>query len=870
MKSADIRKSFLHFFEQKGHKVLPYAPIVVKNDPTLMFTNAGMNQFKDIFLGNSVASCRRVVNSQKCLRVSGKHNDLEEVGKDTYHHTMFEMLGNWSFGDYFKEEAIAWGWSFLTETLAINTDNLYVTVFGGDENDGTEKDTETYNLWKNIVPEERILFGNKKDNFWEMGDTGPCGPCSEIHVDIRSEEEKKRVSGRTLVNKDHPQVIEIWNLVFIQYQRFSDGHLELLPEKYVDTGMGFERLCMVMQSKQSNYDTDVFQPYIQEIARLSNRVYGENESQDIAMRVIADHLRAVAFAIADGQLPSNTGAGYVIRRILRRAVRYGFTFLNFEQPFIHLLLPTLVQTLGDYFTEIKKQETFIEKVIREEEQSFLRTLAQGMQRFEQYIATHSTSNEVDGDFAFELFDTYGFPIDLTQLIASEKGYSVDMKTFNKGLSAQRERSRAVASVETDDWVNVSPVQEETVFTGYDSLSTNMRILRYRKVTTNKKQCYQLLFDKTPFYAEAGGQSGDVGCIKCDGELLPVIETKKENNLHIHVTTSLPKNLSAEFTAEVDKTQRTLTESNHSATHLLHFALRSILGTHVEQKGSFVNAERLRFDFSHFSKMSREEIRATETKVNQFILANIPLDEHRNIPIAEAEKMGAMALFGEKYTDRVRVVQFGDSIEFCGGTHVRATGNIGLFKIVSETAVAAGIRRIEAVTSTTALRYVEEMEDRLETIKSMLNNPPNSLDAVRRLITENEQLKTETEKYQQEKTRLLEKSFADQFEVRKDVHLLKSIGEEDPNRLKDIAFRLRNQYTDSVLILGSVHGGKPNLILAFSDDLVKKGCNASSIIREVAPLIQGGGGGQAFLASAGGKNVNGLTAAVDKIIELIEQ
>jgi alanyl-tRNA synthetase len=869
MNSSDIRKSFLGFFQQKEHKIVSSAPIVVKNDPTLMFVNAGMNQFKDIFLGNNLAPYKRVANSQKCLRVSGKHNDLEEVGKDTYHHTMFEMLGNWSFGDYFKKEAIAWGWEFLTEVVKINKDNLYITVFGGDEQDGTEKDMETYNLWKNMIDEERILFGSKKDNFWEMGNSGPCGPCSEIHIDIRNTEDKKKIEGKDLVNTDHPQVIEIWNLVFIQYQRLANGKLEPLAAKYVDTGMGFERLCMVLQGKQSNYDTDVFQPCIQEIAKMAQTPYGNKEEQDIAMRVIADHLRAVSFTIADGQLPSNTGAGYVIRRILRRAVRYGFTFLHFDQPFLHLLLPVLVRTMGDYFPEIKKQEAFIKKVIWEEEQSFLRTLSQGIQRFEQYMATHPAQKIIDGDFAFELFDTYGFPIDLTLLMANEKGYTIDMDTFHKGLDAQKERSRTVVASETDDWVVVSPCSEQTVFTGYDHLTTTVHILRYRKVTTKEKQYYQLVFDKTPFYAEAGGQIGDSGCIKSGEETIRILQTKKEHNLHIHIVDSLPATVSAAFRAEVDTTKRALTENNHSATHLLHAALRAVLGKHVEQKGSFVNSERLRFDFSHFARMSKEEIRQTETIVNQRIQANSSINDYRDMPIAEAEKLGAMSLFGEKYGDKVRVVQLGVSIEFCGGTHVRATGMIGLFKIVSETAIAAGIRRIEAITGTAALKYVHELEDNLDTIKNMLGTTSNSVLHLQKLLAENEQLKTETENFRKEKVAQMEQYYAGKFEPNKGTYLLTIRGKDEPEILKDIVFRLRNTYENTVIIAGTTFGEKPNLILAFSDGFVRKGYNAASIIREAARYIQGGGGGQDFFATAGGKNCNGLLAAVEKISELIE-
>jgi alanyl-tRNA synthetase len=831
-----------------------------------MFTNAGMNQFKDIILGNVPIRYPRVADSQKCLRVSGKHNDLEEVGHDTYHHTMFEMLGNWSFGNYFKKEAIAWGWEFLTETVNIKKENLYITVFGGDEKDCTEKDMESYLLWKEIVDEDHILFGSKKDNFWEMGDSGPCGPCSEIHVDIRSEEDKKKIPGRELVNKDNPQVIEIWNLVFIQYQRLANGKLELLPEKYVDTGMGFERLCMVLQEKQSNYDTDIFQPCIENIAKMAHILYGNDQKQDIAMRVIADHLRAVAFAIADGQLPSNTGAGYVIRRILRRAVRYGFTFLKFEQPFMYELIPALSQTMGDYFPELKKQETLLKKVIQEEEQSFLRTLSQGIQRFEQYIATAPNNKTVDGEFAFELFDTYGFPIDLTQLMATEKGYAVDMNVFNRELAKQKERSRTVAACYADDWVVVTPSDKETVFLGYDQRSLPVHILRYRKVTAKDKQFYQLIFDKTPFYAEAGGQVGDSGCIKSAKETLEITQTKKENNLHIHIANSLPKCIAEEFTAEVDIQKRTLTENNHSATHLLHFSLQTILGKHVEQKGSFVNSERLRFDFSHFGKMTKEELRNTELIVNQLIRDNITINDYRNIPIAEAEKMGAMALFGEKYGDKVRVVRFGSSIEFCGGTHVHATGEIGLFKIVSESAIAAGIRRIEAITATAATNYVYKMEEDLDEIKAILNNSPNLINSLQKLTNENEQLKTEIESFRKEKITQLEQSYLERFENRNDINLLQIVGKDNPNILKDIAAKLRNKYPNSVLVFGTVFEDKPGIVLAFSDDLVMKGYNASSILREAAKLIQGGGGGQPFLATAGGKSCEGLKSAVENIIE----
>jgi len=752
--------------------------------------------------------------------------------------------------------------------VKIKKENLYVTVFGGDEKDGTEKDMEAYNLWAEIVDEDHILFGNKKDNFWEMGDAGPCGPCSEIHVDIRSEEEKKKIAGKELVNQDHPQVIEIWNLVFIQYQRFANGKLELLPAKYVDTGMGFERLCMVLQGKQSNYDTDIFQPCIQELAQMARILYGEDKEQDVALRVIADHLRAVAFAIADGQLPSNTGAGYVIRRILRRAVRYGFTFLDFEKPFVHLLLPAFTLQMGKYFPELEKQKTLIAKVIQEEEQSFLHTLSQGIQRFENYIANLSDNTVINGEFAFELFDTYGFPVDLTQLMASEKGYTVDMEVFHRELAKQKERSRAVATSETDDWAIVSTSDAETVFVGYDQLTAPVRILRYRKFTTKDKHFFQLIFNQTPFYAESGGQVGDSGLLKSADETIKIIQTKKENNLLIHIVEALPQKLDGEFTAEVDVQKRRLTQSNHSATHLLHFALRSVLGTHVEQKGSFVNAERLRFDFSHFSKMEKEEIRKVELLVNQLIISNILLDEHRNIPIKKAEEMGAMALFGEKYGNEVRVIRFGNSVEFCGGTHVSATGEIGLFKIVSETAIAAGVRRIEAITAESAIKYVNKLEDDWEELKSMLNNPPNVLNNIQKLVSENEQFKASLEAIQAERANSLEKSCIEKFEQRNDVYFLKITCEESPDMLKNIAFKIRNKYENTVLIFGTVFENKPNITLAFSDNMVAKGYNAATIVREAAKLMQGGGGGQPFLATAGGKDMNGLERAMEKAFQLL--
>ncbi|MFA5783183.1 MAG: alanine--tRNA ligase, partial [Bacteroidales bacterium] len=751
MNAADIRKTFTSFFASKNHTIVPSAPMVIKNDPTLMFTNAGMNQFKDIFLGNTSAKYQRVANSQKCLRVSGKHNDLEEVGHDTYHHTMFEMLGNWSFGDYFKKEAIEWAWELLTEIYKIEKDRLFVTVFGGDKDENLPKDDEAYNYWKNIISEDKILFGSKKDNFWEMGDTGPCGPCSEIHVDIRDDPERKKTDGKTLVNKGNPHVIEIWNLVFIEFNRLSDGKLVSLSAKHVDTGMGFERLCMVIQGKKSNYDTDVFQPIIYEIAKLSGKKYGDDPKADVAMRVIADHLRAISFAIADGQLPSNNKAGYVIRRILRRAVRYGYTFLNFNEPFIHELLPVLVKQMGIFFPELKSQQELIRKVIAEEELAFLRTLSTGIQRFENYIQANPGKKIVDGTFAFELFDTFGFPIDLTQLMAKEQGWKVDMSGFNKNMEEQKNRSRQASAVDTEDWVELKPITD-TEFVGYDSLSADAEILKYRKVKTKDKEFFQIVFNKTPFYAESGGQVGDRGYIESGVEKISVEDTKKENNLTIHITKKLPKDVKAKFKVVVDKKKRSLTENNHTATHLLHSALKQVLGKHVEQKGSLVDDERLRFDFSHFSKMTDEEIAKVEALVNEKIRENIILEDLRNIPISEAQKMGAVALFGEKYGDMVRVVCFDRkySMELCGGTHVHATGQIGFFKIISESAIAAGIRRVEAITSVKAENYMNSQLAVVSELRELLNNPKDIVKSVSQLIEQNNQLQKQIEEFQKEK------------------------------------------------------------------------------------------------------------------------
>jgi alanyl-tRNA synthetase len=867
MNNTQIRQAFMDFFQKKSHEIVASAPVVVKNDPTLMFTNAGMNQFKDVFLGNSLPPSKRVANSQKCLRVSGKHNDLEEVGRDTYHHTLFEMLGNWSFGDYFKKEAIAWCWEFLTETMKIDKEKLYVTVFGGDEKDGTQQDMEAYNLWKEIVQEDHILFGSKKDNFWEMGDMGPCGPCSEIHIDIRNEAEKKKLSGRELINKDHPQVIEIWNLVFIQYNRQSNGNLELLPNKYVDTGMGFERLCMVLQDKQSNYDTDVFQPIIQEIAKLANTQYGNNEQMDIAMRVIADHLRAIAFTIADGQLPSNTGAGYVIRRILRRAVRYGFTFLHFDQAFIYQLLPVLITEMGDYFPELKKQETLIRRVIQEEEQSFLRTLSQGIQRFEQYLANNPSKTLINGDFAFELFDTYGFPIDLTQLMASENNLQVDMEGFTQNLQLQKERSRAASAVETQDWVEIFKTEKSTEFLGYDQLETVCKIVKYRCVKSKDKQFYQLVLDFTPFYAESGGQAGDKGILFSANDKISVLNTLKENNLIVHIVNELPQNPTAEFVAKVDADVRRAIQCNHSATHLIHYALRQVLGTHVEQKGSSVDGERLRFDFSHFAKLSQDEIYKVERIVNEIVKMAVPVQDFRSIAMQEAENMGAMALFGEKYGSEVRVIKMGNSIELCGGTHVGNTGNIGLVKIMSESAIAAGVRRIEAITGTQTEEHIWRLKYMIEDMQQLLNSP-NIMQSLQKLVSENDKVKKELEEFAKERMEHFVDKIESKMEDFKGMKLIRSSHSTSPDMLKQAAFHLRSKLQNLMLLFTSTMDDKPFILVAFSDDLTAKGMDANKLIKQVSALIQGGGGGQPGLASAGGKDCQGLSAAMEKVMEMI--
>ena len=864
MTSNEIRKAFLDYFESKQHHIVPSAPMVIKNDPTLMFTNAGMNQFKDIFLGNQQRQWPRATDSQKCLRVSGKHNDLEEVGHDTYHHTMFEMLGNWSFGDYFKKEAIAYGWEFLTEVMKINKDWLYVTVFGGDEKEGLEMDMEAYNFWKEHISEDRILRGSKKDNFWEMGDQGPCGPCSEIHVDIRPDEEKAKVPGKDLVNKDNPQVIEIWNLVFMQFNRKADGTLEPLKAKHIDTGMGFERLCMVMQGKRSNYDTDVFQPLIQEIAHKCGKVYGENEDADIAMRVCADHLRAVSFSIADGQLPSNVKAGYVIRRILRRAVRYGYTFLGFNEPFMNTLVPTLVGQMGHQFPELQKQQELIQRIILEEEQAFLRTLAGGIKRFEDYVAKNADKKVVDGAFAFELFDTYGFPVDLTQLMASEKGWTVDMEGFSKGLAEQKERSRGAAKVENDDWVELLPGIEEE-FVGYDTLEADVHIARYRHVKAKDKEFYQLVFDRTPFYGESGGQTGDTGEIKVESGKWKVVNTKKENGLIVHIVDTLPENLTATFHASVDAERRQAIGNNHTATHLMHYALRQVLGDHVEQKGSSVDSERLRFDFSHFEKLSHEQIRDVERRVNSMIRQCLPLEEHRAMPIAEAQKLGAMALFGEKYGDKVRVVKYGPSIEFCGGTHVANTGMIGSFRIVSEGAIAAGMRRIEAVTAQAATDYADRQQEQLAALADMFKGTKDLAASIAKLQEDNTQLKATVESLQKEKAAGVARGIADHLQ---NSPTFVERMECDVNALKDALLALRNERPDMAVVLGSVTDGKPALLIVLGQQRVDAGLNAGQMVRTLGKEIQGGGGGQPHFATAGGRNADGLDKALALAKELV--
>ena len=867
--AKEIRQQFLDFFASKGHTIVPSAPMVIKNDPTLMFTNAGMNQFKDIFLGNSVPKMKRATDSQKCLRVSGKHNDLEAVGHDGRHHTMFEMLGNWSFGDYFKTEAISWAWELLTEVYKIDKSKLYATVFEGSAEDGTSLDEEAKAAWMKLMPEDHIILGNKHDNFWEMGDTGPCGPCSEIHIDLRPDEEIAKVPGKDLVNTDNDQVIEIWNLVFMQYNRKADGSLEPLPAKNIDTGMGFERLCMVLQGKTSNYDTDVFSGMIRKIEELSGHKYHENEKTEVAMRVIADHIRAIAFSIADGQLPSNVKAGYVIRRILRRAVRYGYTFLGFDEPFLCSLVPQLVADMGEAYPELGKQQKLIESVIREEEMSFLRTLDRGIKLMDDYIAKNAATKTIPGEDAFILYDTYGFPIDLTELIASEKGYTVDMEGFGKELQKQKDRARNATANEFGDWT-VYHDGEEEAFLGYDNLELEgVKLLKQRTVKQKNKTMFQLVFDRTPFYAEMGGQVGDTGVIISEsGEEIKILNTVKENNLTIHIAERIPTGCEETFTLKVDAERRLKITANHTATHLLDFALREALGTHIEQKGSFVGPDYFRFDFSHFAKVTDEELRKVEHRVNQLIRADYPLEEKRDATMDEAKAMGAIALFGEKYGDRVRVIKFGDSIELCGGTHAKSTGRIGFFKIVSESAIAAGVRRIEAVTGEAAEEILDTLADTLKGIRTMLGNAPEVAAAVAKLISENSSAKKKIEEYAKEKAASFAKVISENAEEINGIKVVKFSRDVDPSMLREAASILQKEVENFALAAAFSHEGKPQLALMYSNDLVAAGHNAAKDIREAAKFIQGGGGGQPNLATAGGRNIDGLQAALDKMVEII--
>ena len=862
--AKEIRESFKDFFREKGHKIVPSAPMVIKDDPTLMFTNAGMNQFKDIILGNAQAKSRRVADSQKCLRVSGKHNDLEEVGMDTYHHTMFEMLGNWSFGDYFKKEAIDWAWEYLVDVLKLNPDNLYATVFEGAPDEGLSRDDEAAEIWEKHLPKSHIINGNKHDNFWEMGDTGPCGPCSEIHIDLRPEEERKTVPGAELVNKDHPQVIEIWNLVFMQYNRKADGSLEPLPAKVIDTGMGFERLCMALQGKRSNYDTDVFTPLINKIGELSGKRYGEESHTDVAMRVIADHVRTIAFSIADSQLPSNAKAGYVIRRILRRAVRYAYTFLDQKQAFMYRLIDTLIESMGEAYPELPAQRELIIRVIKEEEDSFLRTLENGIRMLDNAIAAAQAAGtkEISGKEAFILYDTYGFPLDLTELILKEKGMTLDQAGFDKEMQAQKERARNAAATETGDWTVVNEGDPE--FVGYDSTSCETAILRYRKVKQKKGEFYQIVLAQTPFYAEMGGQVGDRGTLtSADGETIEIYDTKRENGMGVHLTKKLPSDPTATFTAKIDEKARKATSCNHTATHLLHHALREVLGTHVEQKGSFVSPEILRFDFSHFQKMTQEEIREVERRANALVREAISRDEQRHVPIAEARAMGAMALFGEKYGDDVRVIRYGDSVELCGGTHVDNTGNIGMIKIVSESSIAAGIRRIEAITGEKVENAMYEVTDTLREIAGLLNNAPDVVSALRRAITENADLHKEVDEYFKERIDNIASQLLANAEEIDGIKVASLTGVRIPDLVKGVAFAIRAASPENTVFLAATVdvGGKPLLTMMITEDLVKNnGLNASQIVREAAKNIKGGGGGQPGFAQAGGKNADGISEA----------
>ena len=868
MTANEIRESFKKFFESKGHLIVPSAPMVIKDDPTLMFTNAGMNQFKDIILGNATPKSRRQADTQKCLRVSGKHNDLEEVGHDTYHHTMFEMLGNWSFGDYFKKEAISWAWEYLVDVLKLDPKDLYATVFEGSKEEGLERDEEAAKIWEQYLPKDHIINGNKHDNFWEMGDTGPCGPCSEIHIDSRSEEEKRKVPGAQMVNKDHPQVIEIWNLVFMQYNRKADHSLEPLPAKVIDTGMGFERLVRTMQGKTSNYDTDVFQPLIRVMAEKAGTHYGENEEKDIAMRVIVDHLRAIAFSIADGQLPSNAKAGYVIRRILRRAVRYGYTFLGQKQAFMYSLVPCLVEEMGAAFPEIAAQKELIMKVMKEEEDSFLRTLETGIRLLDKQVEETKAagSNMLSGERAFTLFDTYGFPLDLTQLICREKGLAVDEDGFRAEMEKQKARARNAAQVEMGDWHVLR--EGESRFVGYDFTEYTCHILKYREVKQKKGMVYEAILDETPFYGEMGGEVGDSGELVNGEETIQVLDTKKENGVSVHILNKIPQNPDSEFMACVDVDRRRAIEANHTCTHLLDEALRTVLGAHVEQKGSLVSAEGLRFDFSHFEKVSAEQLREVEHLVNEKIRENLPLQEYRDTPIEEAKKLGAIALFGEKYGDRVRVVQFGTSVEFCGGCHASSTGCLGMMRIVSESSVAAGVRRIEAITGKAVEDLLDRLQDSMADLRALFNNAPDLMSTVKKAINDNAELKKQVDSFKAEAALKYKESLIAKAREVNGVRVISGVLPIEAQTAKDMAFQLRGAFTEQTLVvIGGFSEGKPSLTVSLSEDLTKEGKNAGQMVREAGRLIQGGGGGQPHFAQAGGKNPDGLKAAVDKVVEM---
>ena len=868
MTAKEIRESFKQFFASKGCTIVPSAPMVIKGDPTLMFTNAGMNQFKDIILGNVEKKFSRAADSQKCLRVSGKHNDLEEVGHDTYPHTMFEMLGNWSFGDYFKEEAISWAWEYLVDVLKLDPKNLYATVFEGSEEEGLERDNEAAAIWERFLPKDHILNGNKHDNFWEMGDTGPCGPCSEIHFDSRSEEEKAQVAGRDLVNHDHPQVIEIWNLVFRQYNRMANGSLEKLPAHVIDTGMGFERLVRTLQGKTSNYDTDVFQPIIKVIGALSGKTYGEDEKTDVAMRVLADHIRTIAFAITDGQLPSNAKAGYVIRRILRRAVRYAYTYLGQKEAFLYKLIPVLIETMGDAYPELIAQQELIVKVIKEEEDSFLRTLENGIKRINAIMEDTKAKGRtvVNGHEAFTLFDTFGFPLDLTELICRENGLTIDEEEFNQNMQAQKERARNAAAVENGDWVEVKAGTPK--FVGYDFLKSETEILRYRQIKQKNKTFYQIVLAETPFYGEMGGEVGDRGYIEADGKKLQVIDTKRENNLPVCITTALPEDVTTTFTAVVDEEARIATECNHSATHILDYCLREVLGTHVEQKGSLVTPDSLRFDFSHFQKVTDEEIRKVEHMANKIIRQNIQLEEHRDMPISEAMSMGAIALFGEKYGDSVRVIKFGPSVELCGGCHIPSTGQIGMIRIISESSVAAGVRRIEAITGQKVEDMLDGQQDIMRSLKETFNNAPNLISTIKNMVAENAEVKKQIEQFKREKEVELKKQFLAGATELNGIKVVRIGGDLEPDSVRNIAFQLRAENQNLIVVAGTAFAGKPMLTVAVSDDLLSH-FNASNLVKSAAKLIQGGGGGQPHFAQAGGRNCDGLQTAVGTILDAIK-